>query len=62
MSLNSAVQSSAMGLAAFAGGAMVQRDEAGLLQGYGSTGWMALVLTLAAVVWVSRLKLITTQA
>ena len=40
MTLNSAVQSAAMGLAALAGGHIISRDAQGLVQNY----WMAAVL------------------
>jgi predicted MFS family arabinose efflux permease len=53
MTLNSAVQSAAMGLAALVGGALIGRDAQGLVQNY----WMAaLVGALASVlsVFVAR--------
>ena len=57
MSLNGAVQSLAMGVAAFAGGALIHRDAAGQVQGYGHAGWLAAVLTLLSVAWVTRVRL-----
>ena len=57
MTLNSAVQSAAMGLAALAGGAIISRDAAGLVQNY----WMAAVLggtaSILAIAMGSRLNL-----
>ena len=57
MSLNGAVQSLAMGVAAFVGGLLIHRDAAGLVQGYGHAGWLAAVLTLLSVAWVTRVQL-----
>jgi predicted MFS family arabinose efflux permease len=57
MTLNSAVQSAAMGLAALTGGALISRDAVGLVQNY----WMAAVVgataSLLAIVLGSRLNL-----
>lgn len=57
MTLNSAVQSAAMGLAALVGGAIISRDAAGLVQHY----WMAAVVggaaSVFAIVLGSRLNL-----
>ncbi|MDR7306305.1 MFS transporter [Rhodoferax saidenbachensis] len=57
MTLNSAVQSAAMGVAALVGGAIISRDAAGLVQNY----WMAAVVggtaSILAVVLGSRLNL-----
>jgi predicted MFS family arabinose efflux permease len=44
MALNSAVQSGAMGIAAFVGGALISRDANNLVQGY----WMASLVAVAA--------------
>jgi predicted MFS family arabinose efflux permease len=57
MSLNGAVQSVAMGVAAFVGGALIERDAAGLVQGYGRSGWLSAALSLLAVVWVARVRM-----
>jgi predicted MFS family arabinose efflux permease len=57
MSVNGALQSASMGLAAWVGGLMISRTPEGLVQGYGRTGWLALVTTVAMVWWVGRLKL-----
>lgn len=57
MSVNGALQSGAMGLAAWLGGALISRSPDGLVQGYGRTGWLALFSTLIMVWWVGRLQL-----
>jgi predicted MFS family arabinose efflux permease len=57
MALNSAVQSAAMGIAAFVGGLIVSRDAQNLVQHY----WMAAVVgasaSVAAIFVVGKLKL-----
>ena len=58
MSLNSATQSCAMGLASFVGGLLIHRDAQGQLMGYTSAGWLATALTLLAVFWVGQLKML----
>ncbi len=57
MSVNGALQSGAMGLAAWLGGAMISRTPDGLVQGYGRSGWLALCTTVLMVWWVGRLQL-----
>lgn len=57
MSVNGALQSGAMGLAAWLGGALISRSPDGLVQGYGRTGWLALATTIVMVWWVGRLQL-----
>ena len=57
MSVNGALQSAAMGAAAWVGGMMISRTPEGLVQGYGRTGWLGLVTTLALLWWVGRLEL-----
>jgi predicted MFS family arabinose efflux permease len=59
MSVNGALQSAAMGLAAWVGGLMISRTPDGLVQGYGRTGWLALLTTVLTVWWVGRLRLHT---
>jgi len=57
MTLNSAVQSAAMGLAALVGGYIISRDPAGLVQNY---GWAAVVggcASLLTIVVGARLQL-----
>ncbi|MGH6645483.1 MFS transporter [Aquabacterium sp.] len=56
MSVNGALQSGAMGLAAWLGGALISRTPDGLVQGYGRTGWLALASTIVMVWWVGRLR------
>ena len=57
MSVNGALQSASMGLAAWLGGALISRGPDGLVQGYGRTGWLALATTVVMVWWVGRLQL-----
>ena len=57
MSVNGALQSGAMGLAAWVGGLLISRSPEGLVQGYGGTGWLALVTSLFVAWWVGRLTL-----
>ncbi|RZI85725.1 MAG: MFS transporter [Rubrivivax sp.] len=57
MSVNGALQSGAMGLAAWLGGWMISRSPDGQVVGYGRTGWLALCTTLVMVWWVGRLRL-----
>jgi predicted MFS family arabinose efflux permease len=56
LSLNGSVQSAAMGLAALVGGLLISRDPQGLVQGYGTAGWVALGCTAAALWLASRLR------
>ena len=57
MTINAAIQSAAMGLAALIGGSLISRDAQGLLQNY----WMAAVVggcaSLLAVFVATRLQL-----
>lgn len=57
MSVNSSVQSAAMGVAAFVGGLIIGRDADGAVTGYAWCGWIAVALTAAAVWWVGALRL-----
>lgn len=59
MSVNSALQSAAMGLAAWIGGALISRSPTGSVVGYERTGWLALATTVALVWGVGRLRLHT---
>ena len=59
MSVNSAVQSAAMGLAAWAGGALISRAPDGSVVGYERTGWLALATTVLVVWGVGRVRLHT---
>ena len=57
MSLNSAIQSAGMGLAAFVGGSLISRNEAGQLQNYWMTAVVGSVSSLLAIWLVGRLNL-----
>lgn len=57
MTLNSAVQSAAMGLAAFVGGQLISRDAAGLVQGYWHAAVVGAAASLMAVWLAGRLTL-----
>jgi predicted MFS family arabinose efflux permease len=57
MSLNSSVQSLAMGLASMVGGLLIHRNAAGQMTGYAACGWLGLVLSVLAVIWVSRVRM-----
>lgn len=62
MSVNGALQSAAMGLAAWLGGVLISRSPDGLVVGYGRTGWLALGSTLIMLWWVGQLRLQTQPA
>jgi predicted MFS family arabinose efflux permease len=55
MSLNSTVQSLAMGLATTLGGFIITQDRAGLIVGYPSVGYLAVAANLLAIWYVSRI-------
>ena len=57
MTLNSSVQSAAMGLAALVGGALISRDAQGLVQHYWVAALVGGVASLLSVVLVRRLDL-----
>ncbi len=57
MSLNSAVQSAGMGLAAFVGGSLISRNGAGQLQNYWMTAVVGSISSLLAIWLVGRLDL-----
>jgi predicted MFS family arabinose efflux permease len=57
MALNSAVQSSAMGLAAFVGGLIISRDANGLVQHYWGNALVGISATLLSIWLVSQLFL-----
>jgi len=59
MSVNGALQSAAMGASAWVGGLMISRNPQGLVEGYGYTGWFALISTVVMVWWVGHLRLHT---
>ena len=53
MSLNSAAQSTAMGVAAFVGGQFISRGEGGVLLGYWQAGVVGCVCSLLSI-WLAR--------
>lgn len=57
MALNSAVQSAAMGTAAFIGGLIITRDAQNLVHNYWIAALVGTCASLAAVVVVGQLKL-----
>jgi predicted MFS family arabinose efflux permease len=57
MALNSAVQSAAMGLAAFIGGLIISRDAQGLVQHYWGNALVGIVATLISLWLVGKLFL-----
>lgn len=61
MSVNSALQSAAMGLAAWIGGELISRAPDGRVVGYERTGWLALATTVVLVWGVGRVRLHTAQ-
>ena len=57
MALNSAVQSAAMGIAAFVGGLIISRDAQNLVQHYWMAGLVGASASVAAIFVVGKLKL-----
>lgn len=53
MALNSAVQSTAMGVAAFVGGQLISRGEGGVVQGYWQAGVVGCVCSVLSI-WLAR--------
>jgi predicted MFS family arabinose efflux permease len=53
MTLNSAAQATAMGLAAFVGGQLISRSDSGLLVGYWQAALVGCVCS-AVSVWLAR--------
>lgn len=62
MTLNSAVQSAAMGLAALVGGYIISRDAAGMVQNYGVAALVGGVASLLTIVVGAGLRLHQTMA
>lgn len=60
MALNSAVQSAAMGVAAFVGGLIISRDAQNLVQNYWVAATVGACASIAAVFVVGTLKLYQT--
>ena len=56
LSANSALQAVGMGCGAWLGGLMLTNTASGQIAGYGTVGWVAVGITLAAVLWVGRVK------
>ncbi|MCW7536630.1 MFS transporter [Aquabacterium sp. A7-Y] len=59
MSLNAALQSGAMGVAAWIGGLLIGRTADGSLAGFNATGWVGVAVSLCTVWLVGRLHLHT---
>ncbi len=57
MTLNSSVQSAAMGVAAYVGGVLISRDATGHVQHYWMTAVVGSIASLAAVWLVGRIKM-----
>lgn len=57
LSLNSAVQSLASGVAAWLGGTMIGMNAEGRVEGYGAVGWLAIGATLAAMAYAGRIRM-----
>jgi DHA1 family inner membrane transport protein len=56
LSANSALQALGMGCGAWLGGLMLTNTASGQIAGYGTVGWVAAAITIAAVLWVNRVK------
>ena len=56
LSANSALQALGMGCGAWLGGLMLTNTASGQIAGYGTVGWVAAGITIAAVLWVNRVK------
>jgi len=59
MSMNGAVQQLASGVASYVGGAMIAADDTGQIVGYGMVGYLAIVATLTAMVFVGQIRMHT---
>lgn len=57
MSVNGALQSASMGIAAWLGGALISRSPDGHVLGYERCGWLAVVTTVLMWWWVGQLRL-----
>lgn len=57
MSLQSCLQSAGMGVASLLGGLLISRSPTGQVLGYGYTGWVGLVVSLAAIWLVGKVRL-----
>src|SRR5580698_5389823 len=56
LSANSALQSLGTGCGAWLGGLMLTNTPSGQIAGYGTVGWVAVTVTMVAVLWVSRVR------
>jgi DHA1 family inner membrane transport protein len=56
LSANSALQALGTGCGAWLGGLMLTNTASGQIAGYGTVGWVAVAVTLVAVLWVGRVK------
>jgi predicted MFS family arabinose efflux permease len=57
MSVNGALQSASMGVAAWLGGALISRAPDGQVLGYERCGWLAVLTSVVMWWWVGRLRL-----
>jgi DHA1 family inner membrane transport protein len=56
LSANSALQALGTGCGAWLGGLMLTNTPSGQIAGYGTVGWVAVAITMVAVLWVGRVK------
>ncbi|HEX7907886.1 MAG TPA: MFS transporter [Paraburkholderia sp.] len=56
LSANSALQALGTGSGAWLGGLMLGTSPAGQIVGYGTVGWVSVAVSLAGVLWVSRVR------
>ncbi len=57
MSVNGALQSASMGVAAWLGGALISRAPDGQVLGYERCGWLAVLTSVLMWWWVGQLRL-----
>lgn len=62
LSMNGAVQQLSAGAAAYLSGAMIGSDAHGRIVGYGMVGYLAIAITLVALVFVGRIRMDTGEA
>jgi DHA1 family inner membrane transport protein len=56
LSANSALQALGTGCGAWLGGLMLTNTPSGQIAGYGTVGWVAVAVTMVAVLWIGRVK------
>lgn len=56
LSANSAIQSLGTGFGAWFGGLLLTTNAQGQLVGYGTIGWIAVVIAVFAVIWIGRVQ------